>query len=58
MNTIIFQKVGKCSSYATVVALKNKVILDLKKIPSSFVLMLFTVTTVGASEVVEGIFFL
>jgi hypothetical protein len=58
MDAIIFQKIGKGSPYTTVVALKNKVVLHLKKIPSSLILMLLAVTAIGASEIVEGIFFL
>jgi hypothetical protein len=58
MDTVIFQKISKRSPHTTVMALENKVILDFENIPPSLILVLFTITAVRTSKVVEGIFFL
>jgi hypothetical protein len=54
---LIFQEVGKCSAYATVMALEHHVILLLEEIPSCFISILLTVSTIGTPKVVEVRFF-
>jgi len=49
---LILQEIGQSASYTTVVTLEDKVILLDEEITSTLVLILLTVPTVGASEVI------
>tara|TARA_A100001515_G_C4561142_1_gene206643 strand:+ start:990 stop:1184 length:195 start_codon:yes stop_codon:yes gene_type:complete len=55
---LILQKISQGASYTTVVTLVDKIILLFEKISPTLVLILLTVTTVWATEVIETLLFL